>query len=497
MTRKSGKNSEADVLAKIMQDRTLRRYLASRSHASFLAMYLPEYLKYKTAPFQQEIIRLTEDKLLDLICIAGFRGCGKTTIVSVAFPLWTILGVQGSKFVLIICQTQSKARNAMANIKTALENNRLLKSDMGPFREESGGEWALSSLVFRNTGARIMVASVDQSVRGIRHREHRPDVIILDDVEDSSSVRTYEGRKKIADWYSREIVPLGDIGTRIFVLANVLHEESLIMSLKTKIDGKQMDGVYRFYPLVDDRGRRLWPDKFRRHEDIEALRRRIGDEIAWQQEYMLRIISDASRPIDPKWIHYHDGSVLTEKFARSRLFAAVDLAISEKDSGDYTAIVQALVRHEDKGVRIYILPNPINERLSSPDAIDCMKVVIPTLGVNGLLFMETTGFQEAYLQHLLKDGYTNVVGVKPLKDKRMRLAMTGTPVRDGVVQFPKSGCKGLLAQITNFGIERYDDQADAFSMLIQQILEMYSYDTDPGLPKGPRQPGFFRPGHPW
>ena len=466
---------EENVFKKIATDRILRRQIAYESHHMFFVMYFPHYLRYALAEFHKDILRITEDIRTMLACIVAFRGSGKSTLVTFSYALWAILGMQQKKFVLIICQTQAQARQHMANLKHELENNALLKSDMGPFREEAGsGEWAISSLVFRNTGARIMIASIDQSVRGMRHRQYRPDLIILDDIEDVSSVRTLDGRNKIAEWFSREVVPLGDIGTRIIIVANLLHEDGLMMRLKRKIDDKEIRGVYQWFPLIDEDGKCLWPEKFDTPEKLDDLRRSVGDEAAWQQEYLLRIISDASRVIAPEWIHYYDGPIPTSEANPGRTFAAIDLAISEKDTADFTAIVQAVVRHEDDKLRIYILPNPINKRMSFPDAIKFLKALLPTLGPDGKLFIETTNFQEAYLQQLIEEGFHSVEGVKPIVDKRMRLALTGALVRNGTILFPKRGCEEPLAQITNFGAERHDDLVDAFSMLIQQIMEKYS-----------------------
>ena len=69
----------------------------------------------------------------------------------------------------------------LKNLRTELENNHLLRHDLGPFREEED-EWRNTSLVISNYEARIMAVSVDQSVRGIRHKQHRPDLIICDDI---------------------------------------------------------------------------------------------------------------------------------------------------------------------------------------------------------------------------------------------------------------------------------------------------------------------------
>jgi predicted phage terminase large subunit-like protein len=475
---KKQNNEGEDVFKKITTDRVLRRQIGYESHQLFFTMYFPNYLKHPTAEFQKDILRITEDQSNQLACIAAFRGSGKSTLVTFSYALWAILGVQQKKFVLLICQTRAQARQHMANLKNALEQNQLLKSDMGPFQEDAGNnEWALSSLVFQNTGARIMVASVDQSIRGVRHREHRPDVIILDDIEDINSVRTFEGRNKVAEWYSREVVPLGDLKTRIIILANLLHEDSFVMRLKQKIDDKEVRGIYKWFPLIDDDGKCLWPEKFDTQAKIDELHRSVGNEIAWTQEFLLKITSDASRVVDPDWLQYYEGPVPQYLDDPGRLFAAADLAISQNERADCTAVVTARVRRVHGERRIYILPNPINKRMSFPDTIDCFKTVITNLKSNGKLFIETTGFQEAYFQELIKDGCSNIKGIKPMSDKRTRLAMTASLIENGTIIFPEEGCEELIAQITNFGIERHDDLADAFSMLIEQVVEEGTHGT--------------------
>ena len=294
--------------AAIATDRMVRRRVTTDSHFLFFHVYFPHYIKYPLAQFQKEIFRITEDVTNNLACIVAFRGSGKSTLVTFSYALWAILGIQQKKFVLIICQTQAQARQHMANLKFELENNTLLRSDLGPFREElgTGEQWALSSLVFQNTGARIMVASTEQSIRGIRHHEHRPDLIILDDIEDLNSTKTFEGRNRIFDWFTREIVPLGDLGTRIILVGNLLHEDSLMMRLKDKIDAKEIQGVYRWFPLLDSEGKCLWSEKFKTQKQIDELRASIGNELAWKQEYLLLIVSDSARVIHPEWIERYE-----------------------------------------------------------------------------------------------------------------------------------------------------------------------------------------------
>jgi hypothetical protein len=111
-----------------------------------------------------------------------------------------------------------------------------------------------SRLVFKKHGARITVASAEQSIRGIRHNEHRPDLIICDDVEDVQSTKTREGRDKTYHWLRGEVVPAGDRNTRLIIVGNLLHEDSLLMRIKDEIAKGKAKGIFKEYPLIDNHG---------------------------------------------------------------------------------------------------------------------------------------------------------------------------------------------------------------------------------------------------
>jgi predicted phage terminase large subunit-like protein len=470
-TKKIPINNPIDAIAK---DRVVRQTVARESHLMFFHLYFSHYVKYQIAEFQKDIFRITEDTSNKLACVVAFRGSAKSTIVTLSYSLWAILGIQQKKFVLIICQTQAQARQHMINIRRELENNKLLKSDMGPFQEETGGEWALSSLVFRNTNARITVASVEQSIRGMRHYEHRPEVLILDDVEDMNSCKTREGREKTFDWFTREVIPLGDIGTRTIIVGNLLHEDSLMMRLKTKIESKEVRGLFRWYPLVDDDGQCLWPGKFDTEEKIEDLRRSVANELAWQQEYLLRIVSDSTRVVFPEWIQYYNAIPKPIKDSNPLIATGVDLAVKDKETSDYTAMVTAEIHGYGKDMRIYILPNPINAHLTFPDILATIK----TLHEN---FKLRTQYQKIYVEDVQAQNYVvqslerdrvPVKGINPGGyDKRMRIAFTSEAIRSGIVLFPREGAEILISQLVGFGFEHHDDLADAFAMMINETIK--------------------------
>lgn len=248
------KNSPSlKLLEEIINDRLVRTTITRASHEWFFTIYLSHYVQNPSAPFHEELFALTEDPDLKFLCVVAFRGSGKSTIFTTSYALWSMLGQQEKRFVLICCQTRVQAKQHMMNLRQELENNALLKDDLGPFQEEHD-EWGSASLVFSQTKARISVASTEQSIRGFRNQQYRPDVIICDDVEDIASTKTQEGRDKTHQWFTSEVIPGGDIETKIIVVGNLLHEDSLLMRLKNDIETGKRKGEFREYPLINADG---------------------------------------------------------------------------------------------------------------------------------------------------------------------------------------------------------------------------------------------------
>ncbi len=462
-----------DVLLAIVKDQRVRRTLTRQSHLLFFHIYFGHYVTCPTAPFQREIFSFTENEEQKLTAITAFRGSAKSTIVSLSFPLWAILGKPAVKFVLLLGQTQSQARQHLKNLKDEIERNELLRKDLGPF-EEREDEWNSSSIVLPLLGARITAASTETSVRGIRHGQHRPQLIICDDIEDLQSVKTKDGRDKTYSWLMGEVIPSGGPKTRTFIVGNLLHEDCLLKKFERHIEDGSMGGIYREYPLLDAEGKTLWPGKYPTPEAIIEERSRIGSEAAWHREFLLRILSDAERVIHPQWIQYYDEFPVEQKGCHlHHTGTGIDLAISLSDSADFTAMVSARLYFIDGKIRIYILPNPVNERLTALDTLERAKQVADLTkdGGTSKLYIEDVGYQSSLVEHLERESYeAEAVKVKG-QDKRARLALTSYAVQSGQVIFPKQGAEDLINQLVNFGIERHDDLADAFSLLVLKALE--------------------------
>lgn len=458
-------------LSALFRDARMRRPLVRASHQYFFLAYFGHYMQCPAAPLHQELFTLTQT-LPPLSVILAFRGSAKSTIMTLSLPIWSVVGAPQKKFILIIARTQEQARTFMRHIREELERNDLLRQDLGPFRMEED-EWRNLVLVIPKYEAKIMAVSVEQSVRGLRHGPHRPDLIICDDIEDLQSVKTKDGRDNIYDFLKRDLLPAGSSKTQTVIVGNLLHEDCVLMRLIREIDAGKLRGTHRRYPLIDDAGNCLWPGKYPTKEHLEAEQQRIGNDSVWLQEYLLRIVSSTLRVVQPEWIRYY------AELPTGAITAAIgiDLAFSEKTSADYTAMVIGKAYWINGRLRVYILPHPYHARVTALEALEAAKTAARVHKVNeeeATLLVENV-HQDLFISLLQEDGFY-VKEFRPIQDKRTRLMQVTPFLQAGQVFFPRTGCEDLINELLNFGLERHDDLADAFGMLLTHLIDDYGQE---------------------
>lgn len=485
MTKKIINTKDLKVIEK---STPIRREIARESFQLFFEIYFAHYITSPIAWFQKEMFHLIEDEKNLFTTIMAFRGSGKSTIINTAFPLWSILGRHNLKFIVIIAQTQSQAKLYMRNLKEEILNNELLKKDLWPFREE-GDESNASSIVLLKSEARITVISVDQSVRGIRHRNHRPQLIIADDIEDLQSVKTREWRDKLFEWWTKEIIPLGDAKkTRMFLVGNMLHRDSLLMRMKDRVESGQKTGYFRKYPLLNAEGRCLWPERFS-ESDIEELKKTVWSEVAWRTEYMLEDAWAEWQIVFPEWIHWYDDfpepapAMINEGrscYGNSLphpidLNTGVDLAISESAAADYTAFVTGWEwgKFEHK---ILFVVDALARKMDFSETAETLaefhqKQSRMYKHNNHEVIIETVGYQAAMEQYLRKGHKMDIIGLKPHGSKRERLALITDLIKTWRIKFPRTEAGIMLVdQLIGFWKERHDDLVDAFTMMVNHAF---------------------------
>jgi hypothetical protein len=232
-----------ETLKKLLNDRPALIEATKQSFFWFFYIYFGRYFTYSVAPFHRKMIRIAQDETIKRAAVMAFRGSAKSTILNTAFALWCVMGLPNKKHIVIASQTQQRSKDHLMNIRKEIEDNKLMAENLGPY-QETEDRWHSTTLIIPKYEARITAISVEEGVRGLREGPYRPDVIICDDIEDSNSVKTIEGRDKTYNWLTGELIPLGDINTKIIILGNFLGDDSVLSRIEEKIKNKVMDGIF-------------------------------------------------------------------------------------------------------------------------------------------------------------------------------------------------------------------------------------------------------------
>lgn len=435
----------------------------------FARTYFGHYFAYPFARFHDELFAYTENASLKFLVTLAFRGSGKSTILSLSLPIWSVVGSPQKKCILIIGQTQKQAQQYLANIKEELSTNPFLMSDLGPF-EEQNEQWNSGAIVIKQYGAKIIAMSREQSIRGLRHSQHRPDLVICDDVEDIESTRTLENRDANFEWFTSEVIPCGNEDTQFVYVGNLVNEDCILERLRKAIEDGRMDGVFLRVPIVGENDLPTWPERFPDIDAIEVFRRTVPSDSAWHREYMLTIVDTDDRLLRRGQIQYYEK--LPEVGCRY-LALGTDLAVSTKPGADFTALVPVAIYGSGKERKIYVLPDILNAKMmlhDSKKAIMEKSDALEQVRIAEILIEDVT-FQQFMATDLKQEGYrAKMIPLRGLS-KRERLERPASWVAQGQVLFPTDGANKLIDQLVNFGLTQHDDLCDAFSLGVNYLID--------------------------
>lgn len=159
------------------------------------------------------------------------RGAAKSTIGTFAFPLREALENR-EPYIWIVSDTMSQAHAHLENLKSELvENEKILQR----YSESSGksSHWRNGSITLKN-GVMIEAFGTGQSIRGRRHKQHRPSLIICDDLQNDDHIISSYARDKSRSWFHGTLLKAGQPRTTVLNLATALHHEAIAMELIDK-----------------------------------------------------------------------------------------------------------------------------------------------------------------------------------------------------------------------------------------------------------------------
>ncbi|UBQ04469.1 phage terminase large subunit [Tepidimonas taiwanensis] len=190
-----------------------------------------------------------------------------------------------------------------------------------------------------------------------------------------------------------------------------------------------------------------------RPEEIEAKQRELP-ELVFRQEYLAQFVTFGGGLIKPEML------VMGECPPHLRPVLGVDLAISERDGADYTAIV-AMARDPDTGI-VYI-KEVERFRAGFHEVLTRIKAAAAR-HTPSIVAIEQTQFQAAVVQELARTTTLPVRGVRPDRDKVTRFAPLLTRFEQRLVRLDPSGCPAAFRdELLAFPDSANDDMVDAAS----------------------------------
>lgn len=159
--------------------------------------------------------------------IAAPRGEAKSTKVSMSFVLWCLI-TEKKWYPIIIMDAFEQACEMLEAIKAELEANPRLQSDF-PEATGQGKVWR-AGVMMTVTGRKVEAFGSAKKIRGRRHGPHRPDLAIMDDIENDENVTTPAQRDKLERFVTKGVLNLGppDDSMDAIMIGTVLHYDSVL-----------------------------------------------------------------------------------------------------------------------------------------------------------------------------------------------------------------------------------------------------------------------------
>ena len=472
-TNNQSNNSPSTIdLERVKVDSKYRKEVTRHAHKYFFATYLSHYGELPSAPMHDELFQMTENDDLFSV-VQAFRGSGKSTICTLSYPMYAVLGKQERKFIVICSATEELSQRHLANIKEEFESNERLRHDFGMVHEEES-PWNSRALSFGKHGAMIAAISIDQSMRGIRFGSKRPDVFIFDDIEDRQKMKTQEGRDKIFETINSDFIPAGAKEKKLIFVGSSLHADSPMNRLRDAVIDEEIDGSFYHFPIVDANDNPLWKGMYPDKQAIVKKRKEVLGEVAWYNEYLLQPTTPADQIVKLDDFHYYDRDDL-ESLDKGLIVLAVDPAIKKGSRTDYTGIVPLLVVGEKADRKYYVLDEIVKKRMSSTETQAKLMSMIDQYGKDYVhVIVEDVGYQSALIEQLEgKLGKNRVHGYKPGRNNKTdRVYEVSSHIETGKILFPEKNAlaKELIHQITDIETTKHDDLADALTLGVLGVI---------------------------
>lgn len=476
-----------------------KTYFAGSSAGDLLQDHTP------SPPFHFEVATMLRDSAVNewggKIAIAAARSHSKSTLVSNIFLAWVVCYVEDINryYWVLIGDKQGTAQAQLAVVKNAFEANEKLKADFGDLTTRT---WNALEIITAN-GCKIQAAGSGEALRGLRHLNHRPN-IVGDDLEGMDNVSTPDQIIKTLNWFDQTVTNLGDPRRSLYiVIGTILHYQSLLATLINK----RPDWKSKLYPALKqyplnmhlwDEWQKIYHDRSQGVSPAEATEiagRRAKEyyenhkyamdecaDVLWPERMSLYDIMKQRAtnsyafstelqcdPVDAEtqtFKTYHMYSVEEINIEELEILGGVDPSLSETKRSDPSAILT--VGKSKTGI-YYVLD--VDCRKRSPDTIIENLLAKSMLQHYKWVSIEAIQFQQFFASEVRKrsaiaGAYLNIKEYKSTVKKEMRIASLEPLISNGYIKFLPSQLN-LIEQLIHYPKVKNDDILDCLAQIIE------------------------------
>lgn len=247
------------------------------------------------AEFHHKIIRslIRTKKRLSVIVVA--RGFGKTNLVTVLYAIWSVF-LRKRKYVILISYSQGKSIKNLRRIQNLIKQKNFRKVFRYKILIENFTN-GIIQIQRRNGSIHTFEAKgVNQPIFGAGEMEARPDLIIMDDLEDLKIASNPERVEAMLKWFSVEVRfamqrrdAMGRKGQIILIGTPLDMNSFLAKVMAWKINIQLYPGLVDADGNADADGQSIWPEM---HPTAELKEERDdffkeGRSAEWRSQILL------------------------------------------------------------------------------------------------------------------------------------------------------------------------------------------------------------------
>jgi len=376
----------------------------------------------------------------------------KSLCTSVALPAW-FLGRNPSERVVVVSYSDFLSRTHANDFRLVVNH---------PVYQAAFPEMRLArdtdrEIVTSKRGKRI-ATSIDGTLTGLGGN-----LIVIDDPLKLGDAMSEAVRARVIEWYRSTLLSRADDKTvaRIVLVMQRVHQDDLAGYLQEQggFEVLNLPAIAQrteTYFLGDGRtyerqkGELLHPAQEPAHV-LAELKSEMGP-IDFSAQYQQSPIPPGGTIVKRKWLTPYDSIA---RQSDDRVVLSWDIALSEAETGDYSACVVLLIRGE-----VFYILEVVHGRLPF-DALKCKVMEVKQRYGLSTLLIEDSPISRGLIQSL-REKSINVTPYKPETDKRARLIAQCDLFAGGSIRFPRRAgwLEEFIAELLAFP-GRHDDQVDA------------------------------------